>query len=341
MPCCLRRSFSFTRLFTRCAEATSLRGSGCLPWAACVRRDLLFLTHTPANFDRIARLYRWAEYLGYGPLLQRVRTHFLPDLLTCRQALVLGDGDGRFLARFLHANRSARVLAVDTSAEMLRLLRERCLAFRDVGQERLHTRQASLLDVPPAKDTDLVVSHFVLDCLSDGELRALTQRLAAELSPGARWLVSDFDVPASRWLRTLARWYLRSLYAAFRMLTGLRITHLPAVSEALQAGGFVRIGRAEFAAGMLYTEVWQLGGPKSSQPEDRTLPQASMEMRSTMGHPAAQDIQHHTQPDPQPDPEPPVPSMPEPDRGVFQHRPVASAQSCAPRTLPGEEYTSA
>ena len=332
------------RSSARCAEVRSLSVA-----ALVASKGSALLTHAPANFDRIARLYRWAEYLGYGPLLQRVRTHFLQDFLTCQQALVLGDGDGRFLARFLRANRSAHVLAVDTSAEMLRLLLKRCLASVGGGEERLHTRHASLLDVPPAKGTDLVVSHFVLDCLSDGELRALTQQLAAELSPGVRWLVSDFALPSSLWLRPLARGYLRLLYAAFGLLTGLRITQLPAIPEALQASGFVRIRRAEFAAGILYTEVWQLGEPRSSPPADHAMPQPSMEMKSTMDQPAAHDIRHDIRQDsrqdarldPQPDPEPPVPSLPEPDRGVFQHTPAASAQSGAPRVLPDEEQASA
>ena len=54
-----------------------------------------------ANFDLIARPYRWLEYLTFGPALARCRNHFLPQLTDRRAALVLGDGDGRFLARLL------------------------------------------------------------------------------------------------------------------------------------------------------------------------------------------------------------------------------------------------
>jgi hypothetical protein len=50
--------------------------------------------------------------------------------------------------------------------------------------------------------------------------------------------------------------YIRALYLAFRCLTGLRVTHLPAVKKALTASGFERIARQEKLHGLLYTEIW-------------------------------------------------------------------------------------
>ena len=58
----------------------------------------------PANFDRLARIYRWMELVTFGPLLGRCRYRFLEQLCNCRTALLLGDGDGRFAARLLAAN---------------------------------------------------------------------------------------------------------------------------------------------------------------------------------------------------------------------------------------------
>ena len=99
------------------------------------------MTPNPPNFDSIARIYRWAEYLSLGPLLVRTRNHFLPQLTPCRRALVLGDGDGRFLARLLQQNPDLHALAVDTSATMLHLLRERCL--RTAPNSHLNILQVS------------------------------------------------------------------------------------------------------------------------------------------------------------------------------------------------------
>jgi SAM-dependent methyltransferase len=216
---------------------------------------------TPStNFDRVARIYRWAEYLALGPLLQQTRTHFLPQLADRRRALVLGDGDGRFLARLLQQNPGLQAVAVDTSAAMLELLSKRCHAAKRNDVNRLRTWQGSALTVTPAKDTDLIVTHFFLDCLTQPEVDGLAHKLAAAVAPGALWLVSDFGPPRPRLLRPLAALYIRALYLAFRILTGLRVTHLPDPQAALAGAGFTRIARHERLCGLLYTELWQLAG---------------------------------------------------------------------------------
>ena len=52
----------------------------------------------------------------------------MPVMLTARRALVLGDGNGRFLAELLAANRSVAVDAIDISPMMVEL------ACRRVGE---------------------------------------------------------------------------------------------------------------------------------------------------------------------------------------------------------------
>jgi SAM-dependent methyltransferase len=207
----------------------------------------------PPNFDPVARIYRIAEYLTLGPLLQRTRTHFLPQLPPCHRALLLGDGDGRFLAQLLSHQPNLRALAIDTSATMLQLLRRRCQPHA----HRLQTLQASALTVAPPPDIDLITTHFFLDCLTQPELDALAHQVADHTSPGTLWLLSDFAIPATPLLRPLAAVYIRSLYLAFRVLTGLRVTRLPNPQSALSSAGFDRIARHDLLCGLLYTELWQ------------------------------------------------------------------------------------
>ena len=51
------------------------------------------------NADRIARSYRWLEYAAFGVALERARFDFLRCAAEARRVLILGEGDGRFLAR--------------------------------------------------------------------------------------------------------------------------------------------------------------------------------------------------------------------------------------------------
>lgn len=214
---------------------------------------------TPAqpNFDRIATIYRWGEYLSLGPLLQRTRTRLLNDLGNPRHALVLGDGDGRFLERLLLRYPQCTAVAVDISAAMLDKLRRRCLRSVPNADKRLTTLQRSALEIDPPPSTDLVVTHFLLDCFSQPEVDALIARITSQLPPGSFWLVSDFALPNNGLLRPAARLYIASLYAAFRLLTGLRVNRLPDPQSALLRNGMRRIARSTLVGGLLYTELWR------------------------------------------------------------------------------------
>jgi hypothetical protein len=204
------------------------------------------------NFDRIARPYRWLEYVALGPLLEQTRNHHLPHLRQRSQALILGDGDGRFTARLLMSSPLVRVDAVDLSAAMLRLLHRRCAAHA----ERLRTHLADARSFDPPHKPDLVVTHFFLDCLKQSEVDALVARLAPQLAPDALWLVSDFRIPQG-FFGWAARVYIRLLYFAFRVLTGLRTTRLPDHASALRNCGFKPVAVDRTMFGILTTELWQ------------------------------------------------------------------------------------
>ncbi|MGI4829333.1 MAG: class I SAM-dependent methyltransferase [Janthinobacterium lividum] len=206
------------------------------------------------NFDRVARVYRWAEYLALGTLLRRTREQFLPELAGTQQALVLGDGDGRFAAALLRRAPDCHLHAVDSSAAMLALLGKRC--GRDQTGPRLTLEQASVLDVHASTGCDLIATHFLLDCLTQAEVELLARRLAAQVKPPCRWVISEFGRPRGRLLGVLGAAYVRLLYASFRMLTGLRVKHLPDPQKALQNAGFLRLQRVERLGGLLYSELW-------------------------------------------------------------------------------------
>ncbi len=210
----------------------------------------------PPNFDRLARLYQPLEHLTFGPLLARTRTHFLPELRDRRQALVFGDGDGRFLARLLAQNPALHADAVDLSRGMLAQLERRCA----LSSSRLHLHAADALHftpkLPPQLAPDLVVTHFFLDCLTPTELAQLIPHIAAHMQPGALWLVSEFRIPPRGPSRLLARLLVRSLYLAFRLLTGLRVTHLPDYAGIFRRSGLTRIAHHDRLFGILQSELW-------------------------------------------------------------------------------------
>jgi SAM-dependent methyltransferase len=214
---------------------------------------------TAPNFNLIARPYRSLEYLTLGKALENCRLHYLTHLLDRHRALVLGDGDGRFLAKLLAHNPHLQADAVDTSATMLGLLRERCDAASPNANTRVRTYHSDALALPlqaPEDFYDLVVTHFFLDCLTQSDLNTLIEHTTKHLRPGALWLISDFRIPNGP-MHLPATLIVRTLYLAFRLLTGLRTTRLPDYATPLTKAGLTQIAEHHNLAGLLTTELWQ------------------------------------------------------------------------------------
>jgi len=123
------------------------------------------------NCNAIARWYRWMEYIGFGRALERRRFAFLSDVVDAKRVLVLGEGDGRFLAKIGAPCKTRKntvkppcftVDYVDLSGNMLDLARSRA------GTEYVTYHHADALKIPlPAGHYDLIVTHFFLDCLNE------------------------------------------------------------------------------------------------------------------------------------------------------------------------------
>ena len=208
----------------------------------------------PANFDRLARVYRWLEWFTFGPILWRCRCAFLELMKDSHVALIIGDGDGRFTARLLKRNSKIRIQAIDSSEAMLHQLLQRARGNSDrVRAAVADARVPSSL----SRSFDLVVTHFFLDCLTTTEVESLAQDLRGKLKPGAQWIVSEFAVPENLYGRLFAQPLISALYLAFGVLTGLKIRRLPRHRDALNRTGFVLIQERKWLRGLLVSEVWR------------------------------------------------------------------------------------
>jgi len=212
------------------------------------------------DFNRIAPLYRWLEYLSFGPMLQRCRVSLLPEVFHSRRALILGDGDGRFTARLLQVNPDIEVTAIDGSKRMIQYLNHRAASDANrvttqIADIRTWTPETLKPFDPPY---DLVVSHFFLDCLTTREITDLAQRLKPSLAPGALWLISDFAIPQSLFGDIVAAPLISLLYRAFGLLTNLQQRSLPNHLQALMATDWKCKLRHTYLRGLLVSELWQL-----------------------------------------------------------------------------------
>jgi len=199
------------------------------------------------NCDLIAPHYWWIERLGMGRALERRRRWFLPEIGNARRALVLGDGDGRFLRELLRRNPVVRADYVDLSGRMLELARQKA------GDERVNYQRADALTTAfsPA-EYDLIATHFFFDCFGPSELDTLIGRIADVAKPGAQWIVSEF-----RTSNIPARLLVSALYLFFGITTGLKTRKLADHRPILRSQGFRLIKASHARGALVVSELWE------------------------------------------------------------------------------------
>ena len=217
------------------------------------------------SFDRLAPHYRWMEAVLAGRKLQRCRLAWLDEVRDSRRVLIVGVGPGRFLESALREMRGAEFVCVDASAAMLE--RARAAAERTGESERVSFIHAALPEWEPERaDFDLIVTHFFLDCFPEPMLSQVVARLANAATPDARWLLSDFQVPARGAARLRARVVLALAYAFFRVTTRLPAKRLIAPDDALTRNGFFLQHRRISDWGLFHSDVWKRTAGRAAQP---------------------------------------------------------------------------
>jgi SAM-dependent methyltransferase len=130
-----------------------------------------------AQFDPLASHYDWMELLLAGRKLESCRNALWNEIPFLEDALLVGEGHGKFLAALVRRNPNARVTYVDASAKMLEVARQR-LVRAALPIDHVEFVRAELPAWKPSPQRyDLIVTHFFLDCLPHEQLSAVIKTL--------------------------------------------------------------------------------------------------------------------------------------------------------------------
>jgi len=184
----------------------------------------------------------------------------LEEIAVPRRALIVGEGNGRFLCELLRLHSGIEVDCVDASQRMLQLARKR--VDRELGDEdRVRYLQRDITSWnPPEHHYDLVVTHFVLDCFAENQVAAIVKKLARAATEDANWLLADFCLPSDGLPRFRARGWLAAMYFFFRITAQIPTSKLIDPTPFLCVEGFALARQHFFHRGMLKSEVWCKSG---------------------------------------------------------------------------------
>ena len=227
------------------------------------------------GFDlRSRRIIAGMERVSWrGQNCKRCRTAFLNSIPPPPRALLIGEGNGRFLVPFRRAFPAAQCVCVDASAVMLERAR-RSLKAAGLSDENVEFVRVDVLQWPEELRTadfsgwrisesgikfDLLVTNFVLDCFRPEQLAELVGRPGriGQVSPvgDGWWRISP--EPASGLGKWRARLILEGMYLFFGWATALPAERLTPPDELLAKNGFVLKERRVFDWGLLHSDLWQ------------------------------------------------------------------------------------
>lgn len=223
------------------------------------------------GYDRLAPVYQATEWLVFGKQLQRAREALLDELPPWDRLLILGDGNGRLLARLCiqglnpvnqssAQNGSVSITSVDHSSAMLKQQRLRmgsqgaadCVEF-------IQADAREFIPVPGAYD--VVVTPFFLDCFTATELEINLPHWLSALRPGGLLYHVDFIVPRRGRQQLRAAVLLWAMHVFFRWQTGLVNRRLVAIQPLLEHCGMRKVAERVGGHGMLAAQLWQCTQP--------------------------------------------------------------------------------
>lgn len=209
------------------------------------------------SFDAVAPWYRTLETIAFGNTLQRARVACVDEIGSLRRALILGEGNGRFLAALLQRQPLIRIDCIDASQRMLDLAREHLLKTNPRQLHRVAFFRCDVTSWTPNDRYDLIVTHFFLDCFRTQSVGNIIARLAQAAAPNSTWLLADFRVPDAGLARIHARAWLAVMYGFFRFVAGIEAHELVDPSPFLRVEGFSLERQYLFRYEMLKSELWR------------------------------------------------------------------------------------
>ena len=173
------------------------------------------------GYDRLAPVYEGLEQLAFGAALMRARTALLPRLPPLEKALVLGEGDGRFLKVLLEAQPRCKITCVEGSPGMVQRAHARLAKTATFSNINFSIQDARSF-IPENRTYDAVFTTFFLDCFTETQLQELMPLWLKGLKRGGLWYYTDFQQPAEGLAALRAKTYLTTMHAFFRWQTALQ-----------------------------------------------------------------------------------------------------------------------
>jgi ubiquinone/menaquinone biosynthesis C-methylase UbiE len=173
---------------------------------------------TNRTFDSVAPFYVLLEKLSFGDELNIARQAFIETVLHAGNALLIGEGNGRFLGDCLRSKTGGAITVLDSSRKMLDLLESRIKGIRH--ETNLELVCEGILDwrLENTGAFDVVVTHFFLDLFRPIMQRRVIEKITSMANKETSWVIVDYQPSNATGVLSLINWLQ---YRFDRLLSGV------------------------------------------------------------------------------------------------------------------------
>ena len=192
------------------------------------------------------------ERAAFGRALDEARNAFLYSVVSRNRLLLIGEGNGRFLAHCLQHKVGGSITVVDLSGKMLSLLRSRVRQIE--RRTALELIQADFRQWQrEGQPFDAIVTHFFLDLFLPGSQWSVIEKIAALSQPETIWVNVDFR-PALR--SPLSRWIDWLQYRFDSLISGVEVDHHYDPAQLIRAAGWISRQERIYCHGSVVAELF-------------------------------------------------------------------------------------
>ncbi len=157
------------------------------------------------TFDFVAPVYSTLEWLTFGNALNEARQAFLSRTIMAERLLLIGEGDGRFLAGCLRGKAGGSITVIDSSVTMLARAKARASRIAHRTTLRFVHRDIRAFQQDEEK-FDAIVTHFFLDLFRPESQRAVIREITTLADRDGFWVNVDYAPHLQTFCRRAIEW---------------------------------------------------------------------------------------------------------------------------------------
>lgn len=207
------------------------------------------------NYDNIARYYDLLSRMVFGSSQRDAQTALLSYIPAVSHVLIAGGGTGWILEAIAEkCPPGLHIYYVELSANMIAKAAKtnylpNKVTFINQAIENFELAQTGLTGV------DVIITPFLFDNFKEERIPGLFQHLNTMLSPGGKWLFTDFHYQQHMpyWQQLL----LNSMYLFFRILCAVEASALTNMLPLFQSHGYDRVYEQYYFRRFIWSAVFE------------------------------------------------------------------------------------